>query len=594
MQKKWLADFPDRESQKKLGKIMKLIILFFFGFMMTVSANSYAQKTKLDINLSNTTVLGLFKYIEQNSEFVFLYRTEDFNTAKKVNIEIKEATINQILDQALKGENVTYDVYERQVIIRKSNYPPNLPQPQKKEITGTVKDNKGATVPGSSVIVKGTTIGVITDMDGNFRLQVPSGTKTLSISFIGMQTIEVDITSKSSINAVMEEETIGIEEVVAIGYGTVKKSDLTGSVSSIKSAELKSIPTLRLDQALKGKISGLLSTATSSAPGAGTSIRIRGSNSISANNEPLYVVDGFVGGINLNDINVDDIESLEVLKDASATAIYGSRGSNGVILITTRRGMEGKAKISFESYVSFQSPSRLIPVLNGSEFASFMNEVKGSQIFPNPASYGEGTNWQKEIYRENVPMTSNTLSIVGGDKKNKYFISGNYFNQEGISINSNLERYHFSLNSDHQLTDKLKIGTSVILSRRNYKPGSFGTPIIQVAGWQPTLPVKDANGNYSTQIMLSESPPDNPVAKAVLPIDNTTTSKILGLIYGEYEIFKGLSYKLNLGSNFETEKRQQYSPSTLYLQKAYQGTATINNSETLDLVVENTLNYTKK
>ncbi|MBN2818342.1 MAG: TonB-dependent receptor, partial [Bacteroidales bacterium] len=395
----------------------------------------------------------------------------------------------------------------------------------------------------------------------------------------------------STIIAIMVEETIGIEEVVAIGYGSVKKSDLTGSVGSIKSEELNSTPALRLDQAIKGKIAGLQAIPTSSNPGAETSIRIRGSNSISANNEPLYVVDGYIGGFSLNDINMDDIASIEVLKDASATAIYGSRGSNGVILITTKRGKEGKAKITYDSYVSFQSPSKYIPVMNASEFAAFQNEVKGSEMYPNPSSFGEGTNWAKEVYRENVPMTSHTLSLSGGDTKNKYFISGNYFDQEGISINSGLKRYHFRINTDHQISDKLKVGNSLIVSRRKYKPGSFGTGITNILGWDPTLPVYDTNGNYTTQYQLAEISEDNPVALAVLPIDNTTTNKLLGTVYGEYEIIEGLTYKLNFGANLQNGTRERYAPSTLYTQIVYQGTATINNNETLDVILENTLNY---
>ncbi len=595
MKKKREILFPIGDEMRLRLRKMKLTILLIFLVMATFGSG-FSQVT-LSLQFNQANVKDVLENIEKKTDYIFMYKDNIFKNSNAISINFKDAKFEEVIKSICDQTNVDYEVRDRQIILKeKVNVLllPSLQQPQKKVLSGTIKDAKGISLPGVSVVLKGTTTGIVSDNEGKFTLSVPSDAKILVFSFVGMKDQEIVIDGKTTVNVILEEETIGLEEVVAIGYGTVKKSDLTGSVSSIKSADLNSIPTLRVDQALKGKISGLLASSTSSAPGAGTSIRIRGSNSISANNEPLYVVDGFIGGINLNDVNVDDIESMEVLKDASATAIYGSRGSNGVILVTTRRGSEGKARISFESYVSFQSPSRLIPVLNASEYADFVNEAKGSIIFPDPASYGEGTNWQKEIYRENVPMTSTTLSIVGGDKKNKYFISGNYFNQEGISINSNLDRYHFSLNSDHQLTDKLKVGTSVILSRRNYTPGSFLTAIINTAGWMPTLPVMDANGNYTTQIMSTELSPDNPVANAVLPIDNTTTSKVIGLIYGEYEIFKGLSYKLNLGSNFETSKGQQYLPSTLYLQKAYQGTATINNSETLDLVVENTLNFTKK
>jgi TonB-linked SusC/RagA family outer membrane protein len=583
----------------KSFRIMRLTLGLLLIFVAQGWAKiSYSQKAIVNLDMKNAALIDVLEEIEHQTDFFFVFNTEQVHSENRIDVKLSNSKIEETLNVILNGTSLKYSIKGRQIVISKeeSNQTigSSLPTSQQlKIINGTVADKTGIALPGVTVVVKGTTIGTLTESNGNFSLKIPLDAKILTFSFVGMKTSEVTISEKTPINVVMEEETIGIEEVVAIGYGTVKKSDLTGSVSSIKSAELKSMPTLRLDQALKGKISGLLSTATSSAPGAGTSIRIRGSNSISANNEPLYVVDGFIGGFDLNDINVDDIESLEVLKDASATAIYGSRGSNGVILITTKRGKEGNAKISFESYFSFQSPSRLIPVLNGSEFAGYMNEVKGSTMFSNPASYGEGTDWQNEVYRKNVPMTSITLSVSGGNAKNKYFFSGNYFNQEGISVNSSLERYHFSINTDFQLNDKLKIGNSLILSRKNYTPGSFGTPVIHVLGWQPTLPVRDAQGNFTIQTEFQEVRNDNPVGYASQSIDNTGTYKILGSIFGEFEILKGLTYKLNLGSNFESGKRQRYLPSTLYVQKAYQGTATINNSEAINLVLENTLNFSK-
>jgi TonB-linked SusC/RagA family outer membrane protein len=580
---------------KQMLRIMKLTTFLLFVMFMQVSAGVFSQNNgQLSLKAEKESVNNILKLIEEKSEFRFLFNSSNIDLERKTDIECNTKNIEEVLDLLFKGTNVKYRSFNSNyVLYSEEGEVGSLNEQQQKSVSGKVTDSEGIGLPGVSVVVKGTTTGTITGGDGKFSLEVSSDAQTLTFSFVGMKSQEINMNGKTIFNLVLEEETIGIDEVVAIGYGTVKKSDLTGSVSSIKTAELNSIPTLRLDQALKGKISGLQATATSSAPGAATSIRIRGSNSISANNEPLYVIDGFIGGFDLNDINVTNIESIEVLKDASATAIYGARGSNGVILITTKRGKEGKTKISYDSYYSFQSPSELIPVLNASEFAGYMNEVKGSQMFPNPSSYGEGTNWQKEIYRENVPMTSHTLSLTGGDKNHKYFMSGNYFNQEGISINSNLERYHFQINTDHVLTEKLKIGNSLFVSRRMYKPGAFGTGVKNIGGWQPTLPVKDEEGQYTIQTEFAEVDPDNPVAAAMLSIDNATTNKLLGTVYGEYEILKGLTYKLNLGANLESGKRQRYLPSTLYLQQAYQGTATINNNETLDIIVENTLNFIK-
>lgn len=572
--------------------IMRLTAFFFFVSTFTlIASGTFSQNKTITIERDNVLIKDVLREIEDQSGYYFIYNNEFVDVYQKIDLHAKNQKINILLDKVFQGQQVTYSIADRRIILSPAETLEVSMQPR--TISGRVTDSSGAPLPGVTIVVKGTTQGTITNGDGSYSLSNVPGDGTLVFSFVGMKTQEIFVGSQSTISLLMEEDAIGLEEVVAIGYGTVKKSDLTGSVGSIKSDELNSTPALRLDQSIKGKIAGLQAIPTSSNPGSETSIRIRGSNSISANNEPLYVVDGYIGGFSLNDINMNNIESIEVLKDASATAIYGSRGSNGVILITTKRGKEGKTKISYDSYFSFQSPSKYIPVLNASEFAAFQNEIKGSEMYPNPSSYGEGTNWAKEIYRENVPMTSHTLSLSGGDSKHKYFMSGNYFNQEGISINSKLSRYHFRINTDHQISDKLKVGNSLIMSRRKYTPGSFGTGIKNVIGWDPTIPVFDSEGNYTQQMQLSELSNDNPVANAVLPIDITTTNKLLGTIYGEYEILKGLSYKLNLGANLQNGIRERYDPSTLYIQQSYQGTATLNNNETLDLIIENTLNYSK-
>ena len=296
MQKKWLMGFPDRESQKKLWKIMKLTIVLLISFMMTLSAaNTYSQKTRMDVNLSNATIKGVLGYIEQNSEFVFLYRSEDFNTAKKVDIELKDATINQILDEALHGEKVVYDVYERQIVIRKANeLPITTQQTQKREISGTVKDVKGLPIPGVSVVVKSTTIGIITDSDGNYRLSAPTDSKIIVYSFIGMKVQEISLSGKNLINVVMEEEATALDEVVAIGYGTARRKDLTGSVSSVSGSALKDIPVTSAALAIVGRMAGVQVTKTEGSPDADIKIRIRGGGSLTQDNSPLYIVDGFL------------------------------------------------------------------------------------------------------------------------------------------------------------------------------------------------------------------------------------------------------------------------------------------------------------
>jgi len=236
MKKKWLTGHPYGDSLKKLMRIMRLTILLLFGCMLTVSANSYAQKTRLDVNMSNTSIRDLFGFIEENTEFVFLYRNEDFNVNKKVVVNLKDATINQILDEALRGENVSYDVYERQVVIRKTS--DLILSQQKKDLSGTVKDVTGAPIPGVTLLIKGTTVGSLTDANGQFKISIPGDAKTLVVSFVGMKTQEIALAGLSQVNVVMEEETVGIEEVVAVGYGKDSRKNLSSAVSSVKSYDL--------------------------------------------------------------------------------------------------------------------------------------------------------------------------------------------------------------------------------------------------------------------------------------------------------------------------------------------------------------------
>ena len=309
---------------------------------------------------------------------------------------------------------------------------------QDREVSGKVISNDGETLAGVNILIKGTTTGTVTDSDGNFRLQIPNNDVTLVFSFIGFLQEEVVVGNQSTINITLTSSLETLGEIVVIGYGTVKKSDLTGSVSSVKADELKSVPTTSFEQALQGRAAGVQVSQTSGQPGADASIRIRGTSSILAQNEPLYVIDGMLinsstsdvtagGGLGqrispLSAINPSDIESIEILKDASATAIYGSRGTNGVILITTKRGKKGTSAIDFESYYGFQEVSKKLDLLNAQQFGELVNESKINAgqlpVYVNPQNLGNGTDWQEELFRI-APIQNYQLSFSGGSEKTK-------------------------------------------------------------------------------------------------------------------------------------------------------------------------------
>jgi len=592
MENKWLADFPDREGQKKLWKIMKLTIGLLIGFMMTVSANSYSQKTKLDVNLSNTTILGLFKYIEQNSDFVFLYRSEDFNTSQKVDIELKEATIYQILDQALKGENVAYDVYERQIVIRKASEPVNVQQVQKKEISGTVKDNKGLTLPGVSVVVKGTTIGIITDGDGKFRLTVPADAKILSFSFVGMKSQDVFITGITTINVAMEEETIGVDEVVVVGYGTQKKSDITGTVASLPKDRLEMTPNLNIAQAIQGSIPGVMIQTTSAGASPSETIMIRGRNSILASNTPLIVVDGIPYGGSLNDLNPSDVQSIEILKDASAAAIYGSRGSNGVILVTTKEGTVGKTTISYDGKYSVQNFSNLPDIMNGQEFYDFKTTRDHSAMTQSELDVynsGKWVNWLDLGLRQGNSQEHN-LSVSGSTKSTKYYISGNWIDVRGIMVNDDFTRLTTRVNVETKINDWLTIGTRTQLSSVD-KSGA-APDMVDLYYTNPLATAYDESGNLTVTPIPDDPLRINPL-ETQLYKDKDESYQVLSNNYAivDFPFIKGLNYRINTGTSYSFSDKGTYKGRDTKTGLNARGAANTSRDISKTTTIENILSY---
>ncbi len=372
-------------------------------------------------------------------------------------------------------------------------------------VKGKVTDDGGEAIPGVSVTVKGTQRGTITNVDGTYSVNA-AGNATLVFSFLGYVSQEVPVNNRSTINVSLKTDTKALEEVVVVGYGTQRKVETTGSIASVKADELTQLPVTNVAQGLQARISGVQINQNSGSPGGNISVRVRGTNSINGNSEPLYVVDGIQisngGGINdvspLSTINPNDIESVEVLKDASASAIYGARAANGVVLITTKRGKAGATRVSIDSYYGVQQATKTLDVLNAAEFAQLENEVFKNNAYPNPSSLGEGTDWQKLIFQQ-APIQSHQLSINGGNEKTQLALSANYFDQDGIIINSDFKRYSYRLNVDHKVSNRFKVGTSIlgsIMSNNGIDAGSTtigdagvvtGTVLGAAVGAPPTL-----------------------------------------------------------------------------------------------------------
>lgn len=431
---------------------------------------------------------------------------------------------------------------------------------QQRTVTGRVTDSRNEPLPGVTVILKGTSQGTVTNADGNYSLQNVPAEGTLVFSFVGMRTDEVYVGDQTNINITLEEDAIGLEEVVAVGYGTVRKSDLTGSVSSVSSEQLTAYPSIGAVQSLQGRATGVQITANNGEPGASYKVRIRGGTSINASSDPIFVVDGFVGGAMPPP---EDIQSVEVLKDVSATAIYGSRGANGVIMITTKRGRSGAARIEFNSSYSMQNEINRLDLLNADQFMDYIQEAR-----PNILPAGGNTDWQDQIFQMGS-VQNYQLSIAGGDESVSYYVSGTYFDQKGVITNSSFDRFSLTGNTDIQATEKLKIGIN-LFAQRNTKDGvrtqegSGGlTPgvVSSTFKFEPDQPIYRPDGSFT--IGRLHDPIDNPYAIATQLQDQDVDDRFQGNVYAEYDLFQNLKFRTTFGATTSNGRRGRFSPATL-------------------------------
>lgn len=518
----------------------------------------------------------------------------------RVTLHLQSATLAEALSALSAGRSVEAYLSPGGNIALRERVAPNAMQ-QQGVITGTVTDSlSGAPIPGTNVVLEGTQQGASTNADGTYAITgVEAGRYTLRASFVGYENqsregVEVRAGDTTVVDFVLRQGAEDLGEVVVVGYGQTQKSDLTGSVSSIAVEELTEIPVPRIDQALQGRAPGLHVMSNSGAPGAGSTIRIRGGNSITASNDPLFVVDGIPTQDDnfLNSLDASDIASIEVLKDATSTSVYGSRGANGVILIETKQGAAGEQHITFGSYVGWQEQARRIDMMTGPQRAEYMNEFvrySGQSEVPyaDPASVPT-TDWQDQIAQA-APMMSADLSISGGTQDARYYLSGNYFNQSGIIRNSGFRRYQLRMNLDNQLGDRFTVGTHLNLSRvrTNHSKTSF-TRLVFVP---TTVPVRDENGEYTTIVPAAGQPFRNPVADIELKTDYSNRSRLLGNVFVEYEPLGSVRLRSSVGTNYTFEKQNAYSPGRLprRILRGQGGYANVSSSEDITLVNENTV-----
>lgn len=501
------------------SKIMKITISQFL-IAITLSCMAYARPViaqgvldqQVSISLTKTTLYDVMHYLTEKNRIKFIYSKSAVDLSRIVSVNVRNEPLKNVLEKLFSGSGIGYDVFRERIILNRlekntngeASFTPisDLGIDSRKDgipVSGKVVDASGAALPGVNVIEKGTTNGTSTSADGSFNLSVANQSAVLVVNFIGFNEQQITVGSRSTFSIVLKTDVKGLADVVVVGYGTQSKKLVTGAISSVKATDLQDQQVTRIEDALQGRTSGVTVVQNSGAPGSQPLIRIRGTTSIN-NSDPLYVIDGVIvdnGG--LDNINPNDIESIDVLKDASA-AIYGSRSSNGVVIVTTKKGKLGPPRITYSGYVGFQGPVSKVKLANASQYATLRNESVtndgGTAPFSNPSQFGTGTNWQNQIFSNSALIQNHNLNLSGATEKVSYYTSFAYFDQQGIVMPkiSDYKRFNFSINTSYKVKKWITIGENLaytyVNSRNSQNTNSvFGGPLSSALNLDPITPV---------------------------------------------------------------------------------------------------------
>ncbi|WP_179333182.1 SusC/RagA family TonB-linked outer membrane protein [Winogradskyella costae] len=615
----------------KLSLKMKLTSILLFFTLLQIHATSNSQNVKISLDCNEMKLESILSQIEKKTDFKFLYEKTILDKDKLLNISTKNEKLSSVLKTIFDNTDIDYRIVKKQIVLRRNQENPiklNASVAQSK-ITGTVRDKNGMSLPGATVLEKGTNNGVITDLDGNYSLSISQSAVTMVVSFIGYETKEIEAKNGDIINIVLQESVTGLEEAVIIGYGKVKRENLTGSVGTVDMKNITSqAPTVNLDNALQGQIAGVNVTSSSGQPGAAARIRIRGTTSLLGSNQPLYVIDGIPVAPNSNiptggsegnnlgselnqegistpigNINTSDIESISVLKDASAAAIYGSRAANGVIIINTRQGtFSSKTKFQLNISTSTQS-AQTLDVLNASQFRNILTTAVGSgtrddaftRSVLDGSYFGDAdTNWEDEL-SPGAPISSNyNLNIRGGSEKSRYSMTLGVNTQDGVYNNTGFNRYNFSTNLDTKINDNWTFGSKVNISSSDQDAVDGGLTQL-IYDFRPDVPVFDTDGNYSFSPQYTQ---ENPVARSKA-LNNNKTFLLLGSIYTELKLAEGLNFKTLFSLNYNDGNQKSFYPEFTFVGGWDRnigngdGYAQESRSRSASTLFQNTLSYDK-
>lgn len=570
------------------------------------------DQTFVRLAKSDAQLLDIFRDIEASTDYRFVYPTEVLDNKSPINLKSRRQSVNDILVEVGTAARLRFKQVDNTIYVAK---PENATDDGRVEISidmveisGRVTDERGDPIPGATVIIEGTSTGTATDIDGNFSLDAAEGA-VLLISFIGYQAQRVTVSNQTSLAIVLQEDLSSLDEVVVVGYGQQERRDITGAVSSLKASDFEGEAISNISQGMQGKIAGVNITSASGAPGGNMIVRIRGNNSVLGSNDPLYVIDGFPiqdgtsGSTNLlNTINPADIESIEVLKDASATAIYGSRGSNGVIIITTKQGSKDRQLIDIETSYGFQQVQNQLEMMDSRQYIEIANERQTNA--GNPPFFIDNidelartnTNWQDEIFRS-APMQNHSIRFSGGNNTTRYAITGNLFKQGGIIIGSDFTRGSLRVNLDQDINSKLTLSSRIFLSRSAIDEVNDGLILLSALQNPPFLSVYDSDGNYNSAAALkpypfSPSTGENPVALANEQLNKRIMDRVLTNISANYKLTDDLSINLLLGVDQIKNERDFYSPRILEAGLP-SGSGSMQMTSATNVLNENTINFNK-
>lgn len=539
-------------------------------FVHESGSTLYTQR--LDITLEDTSFDLVLEEIAKKSNIRLSYNKKQLPPGE-ISLEARNATVIEIFEDLLSETSLEALASPSGQVIVKEKTELFSGYALSETINGVIFDGQtGATLPGVNILVRGTSTGTSTNRDGEFSLTVPSLADTLVLSFIGYETLIEPIAGRVSLELSLTPVSLIGDEIVVVGYGDSRRRDLTGSVSSVSSSDLENSITSSFDQALQGRAAGVMVMSNSGQPGGGVSVRIRGTNTLTGGAEPLYVIDGVPISAETDNttnalatLNPSDIESIDILKDASAAAIYGARAANGVVLISTKRGRSGETNVDYRGYLGFQQLPYTVDVMNLREYAEYRNrqaEIVGwghRPEFQDPSILGDGTNWQKELFRT-APMHEHTLAISGGSPTTRYRFSVGYFDQEGIAIGSNFNRYSARMNLDNNPNEWLQIGTSLNLSRADERLTVSSGDLVNIAIRQsPDIPVRSPDGSWGGPTE-SEFTLENPVAMAQIVDNEQKRAEMQGNLYANIYFLDNLSLRSELNVAYNFSNQYQFTP----------------------------------